>query len=150
MLLPPQEKIVPKVEVLTDVQDLWNLESGFLQEVGESPLDDWKKQQLARAIEEKQIIFFVAKRLNRPVGICSVSPCFSTFACKGCGIFDDFYIEPVFRKQGIARLLVSYARKWCDQQGYASILVGCSAGDESMYRSLGFANELGRMLAMNL
>lgn len=150
MLLPPQEKIVPMVEVLTDVQDLWNLESGFLQEVGEPPLDDWKKQQLARAIEEKQIIFFVAKRLNRPVGICSVSPCFSTFACKGCGIFDDFYIEPVFRKQGIARLLVSYAKKWCDQQGYASILVGCSAGDESMYRSLGFANELGRMLAMNL
>lgn len=150
MLLPPQEKIVPMVEVLTDVQDLWNLESGFLQEVGEPPLDDWKKQQLVRAIEEKQIVFFVAKRLNRPVGICSVSPCFSTFACKGCGIFDDFYVEPVFRKQGIARLLVSYAKKWCDQQGYASILVGCSAGDVSMYRSLGFVSELGRMLAMNL
>ena len=42
-LLPPQEKIVPVVEILTDVQDLWNLESGFLQEVGEPPLDAEKK-----------------------------------------------------------------------------------------------------------
>ena len=150
MLLPPQERIMPEVEVLTDVEDLWNLESGFLDEIGEPPLDDWKKECLTRAIAEKKIIFFVAKRLNRPVGICSVSPCFSTFACKECGIFDDFYVEPAFRKQGMARMLVSYAKKWCDQQGYASILVGCSAGDVSMYSSLGFVCELGRMLALNL
>ena len=150
MLLPPQENIVPVVEILNDVQDLWNLESGFLQEVGEQPLDDRKKEQLVRAIEEKQIVFFVAKRLNRPVGICSVSPCFSTFACKCCGMFDDFYIEPAFRRQGIARLLVSHLTKWCAQQEYASILVGCSAGDVGMYQSLGFVNELGRMLAVNL
>ena len=150
LLLPPQEKIVPVVEILTDVQDLWNLESGFLQEVGEPPLDAEKKERLVRAIEEKQIVFFVAKRLNRPVGICSVSPCFSTFACQCCGIFDDFYVEPAFRKQGIARLLVSQVRNWCTQQGCASILVGCSAGDLKMYQSLGFADELGRMLAMNL
>ncbi len=150
LMLPLQEEIVPKVEILTDVQDLWNLESGFLREIGEPPLDDWKKEQLIRAIEEKQIVFFVAKHRGRPVGICSVSPCFSTFACKGCGIFDDFYVDPVFRKQGIARLMVSCAKKWCAQQGYVSILVGCSAGDVRMYRSLGFANELGRMFAMNL
>ena len=150
MLLPPQEQINVTVEVLTDTQDLWNLESGFLAEIGETPMDKTMQDNLTRAIADKQITFFVAKRLNRPIGLCSVSPCFSTFACKRYGVFDDFFIEPVFRKRGIARLLVSAARNWCKEQDFASLTVGCSTGDIAMYHSLGFDTTLGTMLAVTL
>ena len=149
-LLPPQEYIAPTVKILSDTEDLWNLESGFLAEVGEGPMDEAKQERLKKAIADRQITFFVAKRLNRPIGICSVSPCFSTFACKSCGVLDDFFVEPAFRRQGIARLLVSAAQEWCKEQGYASLTVGCSHGDIAMYRSLGFDFELGTMLACNL
>lgn len=138
------------VEVLSDPKALWALENQFLTEIGEKPLDKARQDRLETAMKDKQIIFFVAKRLNQPIGICSVSACFSTFACNISGVFDDFYVAPGFRRQGVARLLVSAAQGWCQAHGYASLTVGCSACDIPMYRSLGFETELGAMLAANL
>lgn len=104
----------------------------------------------AKVIENKQIIFFVAKQLGRPIGIYSVIPCFSTFACRNCGVFDDFFVEPAFRRQGIARLLTRAAQNWCGEQNYASLTVGCADCDTAMYRSLGFDVKFGTMLASEL
>ena len=42
-------------------------------------------------------------RGTRAVGMCSVARCFSTFSCGDIGVFEDFFIEPVFRRKGIAR-----------------------------------------------
>lgn len=75
------------------------LENGFLREIGEAPSTKEKQEQLAQAIRDGKITFFAARRGYRAVGMCSVSRCFSTFTCTDVGIFDDFYIEPVFRKK---------------------------------------------------
>lgn len=152
MLLPPEEELPFTVETLTDGSDwqLHHLLNSFLTEIGEEVLDDERKERLAKAVGDGKIQFFLAKRGYRAVGICSVSPHFSTFACKTSGVFDDFYVEPVFRKKGIARLLTDAARKWCREQGYASLTVGCADCDEAMYRSLGFQTRLGTMLASDL
>lgn len=150
MLLPPQQNIPCTVSVLRDAQTIWGLESSFLAEIGEDALDEEKRERLQKAIDEKQITFFVAKRLTRPVGMCSVSGCFSTFACRKSGVFDDFYIEPTFRHQGIARQLVAAAQAFCRKQGYASLTVGCAACDVPLYGALGFDTTLGTMLANNL
>ena len=64
--------------------------------------------------------------------------------------FDDFFVEPVFRRRGAARLLAQAALDWCRERGYASLTVGCSPGDAAMYRSLGFGAELGTLLAADL
>lgn len=152
MLLPPEEKLPFTTGHLTDGTD-WQLQrllNSFLAEIGEEMLDDGKKERLAQAVGAGKIQFFLAKRGYRTVGICSVSPHFSTFACKGSGVFDDFYVEPAFRRQGIARQLADAARKWCREQGYASLTAGCSDGDMDMYRSLGFKTRLGTMLAADL
>lgn len=138
------------VELLTGLAPLWELENSFLAEIGEEPLDSARRERLKRAVEERKIVFFVAKHEGRPVGICSVSPCFSTFACLPCGMFDDFFILPAYRHQGIARLLAAAAREWCAQQGYASLSVGCCEADTGMYAALGFETRLGAMLACNL
>lgn len=79
-----------------------------------------------------------------------MSRCFSTFACSDIGVFDDFFVEPVFRRQGIPRQLAAAAQAWCKANGLASLTVGSSPGDVGMYRSLGFTAELGTMLACPL
>ena len=153
MLLPPEEPLPFTVRPLAGPDadwQLYKLENSFLAEIGEEPLTGAKKEQLAAAVREGKIAFFLAMRGTRAIGMCSVSPCFSTFACGETGVFDDFYVEPPFRRQGAARLLSQAARGWCRERGMASLTVGCSAGDVGMYRALGFELELGTMLACPL
>ena len=103
--------------------------------------------ELAQAIRDGKITFFVAKRGYRAVGMCSISRCFSTFACTDVGIFDDFYIEPVFRKKGTARLLAQAAQEWSKENALASLTVTCASCDEGMYQALGFDTHLGNTFA---
>lgn len=138
------------VEVLQNVAEVLSLENAFLKEIGEEPMSAEAFLRLKEAILQQRITFFAVRMEERLIGMCSVSPCFSTFACKGCGVFDDFYILPEHRGQGIARRLVNAAQAWCRERGYASLIVGCSRGDAAMYHSLGFDTELGMMLANNL
>ena len=137
------------VELLADPEDwqLKKLENGFLREIGEAPSTEETQEQLAQAIRDGKITFFVAKRGYRAVGMCSISRCFSTFACTDVGIFDDFYIEPVFRKKGAARLLAQAAQEWCKENALASLTVTCAPCDEGMYQALGFDTHLGRTFA---
>lgn len=149
MILPPAEALPVTVEVLADPEDwqLKKLENGFLREVGEAPADETKQQRLSQAIRDGKIVFLVARRKGRAVGMCSVASCFSTFACTDVGAFEDFYIEPAFRKKGIARLLASAAQTQCKEQGLASLTVTCAPCDEELYRALGFDVRLGSAFA---
>lgn len=76
--------------------------------------------------------------------MCSVAQYFSTYACTDIGMFDDFYIEPAFRKKGIAGKLVQAAQNWCKANSLASLTVTCAPCDEKMYQALGFASHLGK------
>ena len=149
MLLPPEEDAPIIVELLAapDDRQLKKLENGFLREIGEAPSTEEKQKQLAHAIRDGKITFFVAKRGYRAVGMCSVSRCFSTFTCTDVGIFDDFYIEPAFRKKGVARKLAQAAQKWSRENALASLTVTCAPCDEEMYQALGFDTHLGRTFA---
>ena len=145
MILPPVDDVPITVEILAAPEDwqLKKLENGFLMEIGESPATEEKHEQLAQAIRDGKITFFIAKRGYRAVGMCSVAKCFSTFACSDTGVFDDFYIEPAFRRKGIARMLVQAAQNWCKENGLASLTVCCAPCDEWMYQALGFDVGLG-------
>jgi len=149
MILPPAEDVSITVEILTDPEDwqLNKLENGFLKEIGEPPATEEKQEQLAQAIRDGKITFLMAKRGYRAVGMCSVAKCFSTFACSDTGVFDDFYIEPVYRKKGVARKLAQAARDWCKENGLASLTVCCAPCDEGMYQALGFDTQLGSTFA---
>lgn len=150
---PPEQALPCTVERLTDLSDPWQLrklENGFLHEIGEGVLDDARMARLVDAVAQERIAFFLAKRGYRAVGMCSVSPCFSTLACTSIGVFDDFFVEPVFRRQGAAHLLAAAAQEWCRARGFASLTVGASEGDVAMYRALGFSVPLGQMLACPL
>ena len=149
MLLPPEEALPIRIERLTDGGDwqLKKLENGFLCEIGEEMLSEEKKRRLEQAVSHGKITYFLAKRGYRAVGMCSVATAFSTFACGDTGTFEDFYIEPVFRGKGIARMLAEAAQKWCREEGVASLSVTCAPCDEQMYQALGFQIPLGRTYA---
>ena len=149
MLLPPEDEVPVTVRRLTEPEDwqLKKLENGFLTEVGEEALTEEKQKRLAEAIRAGKITFFLAMRGTRAVGMCSVARCFSTFSCGDIGVFEDFFIEPVFRRKGIARKLTQAAQAWCRENGMASLTVSCAPCDEGMYRALGFALPLGQSFA---
>lgn len=145
MLLPPTEEVPITVERLADPEDwqLKKLENGFLAEIGEAPATEERQARLIRAIRDGRITFFLAKRGYRAVGMCSVATCFSTFACADTGVWDDFYIEPAFRKRGIARLLAQAAQRRAQEVGLSGLTATCAPCDEGMYRALGFDTCLG-------
>lgn len=149
MLLPPEEFIPFTAAPVTDGGD-WQLHKllcGFLAEIGEEPLSDEGKERLSRAVREGKIHFIAAYRGCRAVGLCSVSPYWSSFSCGQVGVFDDFYIEPAFRKKGIARLLACAAVEHCRESGFAGLSVTCAPCDVEMYTHLGFDTPLGMNLA---
>lgn len=149
MLLPPEKDRQVTVEILSDPEDwqLRKLENGYLSEIGEDMLTEESQEALSCAIANRQITFFLAKRGCRAVGMCSTATVFSTFACKNIGIFEDFYVEPAFRKRGIAHRLAEAAQKWCKDNDISSLSVTCAPCDERMYQSLGFDLCLGSTYA---
>lgn len=125
-------------------QELLHLESGYLREIGEQPLTAGQQAQLSQAIQEGRITYFLAKSGKQTVGMCSIARHFSTFACTDTGVFEDFYVDPAFRKRGIARMLVHAAQDWSREQGLSSLTVCCASCDEQMYQSLGFDTPIGK------
>ena len=120
MLLPPEEDIPFTVEAVSAADwQLLKLENGFRSEIGG----------------------------YRCIGMCSVAAAFSSFRCENVGIFEDFYIEPVFRGHGGARQLTDAAHSFGRERGYTDITVTCAPCDEDMYNSLGFATRLGSVYA---
>lgn len=144
-----KKQVSVTVEIFSgrEERQLLELENCFLEEIGEESLTEEKKERLFQAVRERKITFFLAKHGCRAVGMCSVSRCFSTFDCADTGVFEDFYIEPVFRKKGIARKLAQAAQSWCRERGIASLTVCCAPCDEEMYQALGFAISLGHTYA---
>ena len=146
MIRKPEDDVPVTVEKLEDPEDwqLLKLMNGYLHDIGEKCLGEEKQEQLQQAIKEGKITFFIARRGYRVIGMCSVVKSFSTFCCGDVATFEDFYIEPVFRKQGIARMLCEAAFSWCRKEGIASVSVTCAPCDEEMSRNLGFAVSLGK------
>lgn len=144
MILPPEEDAPISVGLANGIEEFWALELSFFSETGETPPDSMGRSRMIGAMSAGRVAFITAKRLGRPVGLCSVSRCFSSRTCWDAGVFDDFYIEPAFRHKGVARLLVEKACEYCRRQGMQSLSVKVSDADLEMYRDLGFTNELGK------
>ena len=114
-----------------------------MREIGEAPQDEAAQQRLTDAVHAGRITVFLAMRGTRAVGMCSVTAQFSTFACADVGTFEDFYVEPVFRRQKIARKLVQAAQAYARERELSSLSVCCADCDVPMYRALGFTERLG-------
>lgn len=128
------------------IEALWELQKKYKTEIGEEEPQVQCRSLLRRAIEEERILFYGAWDDTVLAGSCSITVGFSTFDYRASGVFEDFYIRPEFRHQGIARKLVQYAYQ---ESGVSSLTVGCADCDMQMYQSLGFTIRLGNLLAFD-
>ena len=127
-----------------EVDSLWHLQNQYKSEIGEDAPNDESRERLADAIDKGMIFFYGVWDDNALIGCCSITVGFSTFDYHSSGVFEDFYICPEYRHQGIARQLVEFAYR---ESGVRSLTVGCADCDVQMYQSLGFSIPLGNLLA---
>ena len=148
MLFPPKERAPISVEILTDSEDwqLQKLENGFRAEVGVPALTEEMYSKLTAAIQNGETTFFLAKRGYRAVGMCSITRCFSSSICSEAGILSDLYVEPVFRKKGIAQMLCIAAMDFCKENNIVNPSVFCSSKEEKLFQNLNFNNTLDILL----
>ena len=125
-------------------KELMELQKAYKLEIGESVPTDAELKSLRKAMEDEQIHFYGCIYDNSLVACCSVCNVYSTFNYGKAGVFEDFYIKPEYRHQGIARKLVAYAY---EQSEVESLTVGCADCDLQMYQAIGFKIPLGNMLA---
>ena len=116
------------MEILTDSEDwqLQKLENGFRAEVGVPALTEEMYSKLTAAIQNGETTFFLAKRGYRAVGMC--------------------YVEPVFRKKGIAQMLCIAAMDFCKENNIVNPSVFCSSKEEKLFQNLNFNNTLDILL----
>lgn len=129
---------------IAEIGSLWELQIRYKAEIGEDAPGDAERGRLADAIGRGQILFYGAWDEGSLIACCSVTVGFSTFDYLPSGVFEDFYILPDYRHQGIARSLVQFAYR---ESGVSSLTVGCADCDAEMYQSLGFTIPLGNLLA---
>ncbi len=122
MLFPPRGCVPISVEILTDPEDwqLLKLENGFRNEIGFPALTEKMYNRLTAAIQDSETTFFLAKRGYRAVGMCSITRYFSSSTCSETAILSDLYVEPVFRKKGIAQMLCMAAMDFCKENNIAN------------------------------
>ncbi len=129
---------------VSQADQLWELQKAYKAEIHEDAPADLDCDRLRAAIGKEQILFYGAWDDGALVGCCSVTVGFSTFNYQRSGVFEDFYIIPERRHQGIARALARYAY---NESGVGSLTVGCADCDVEMYQAIGFSVPLGNLLA---
>jgi GNAT superfamily N-acetyltransferase len=133
------------------LEHLLPLLEAYIREIGEGSLAEGSAGRIGEAIDNGKISFFVAEEDGALVGMCSLSIAFSTYGGgRPWGIFEDFYIAPERRQEGIASKLVTYVFREAAKRGCSSVTVGSSKGDVPMYRHLGFNVHLGHMLSRDV
>ena len=124
--------------------ELKSLQKDYKMAIEEDAPSEMELESLRKAIEKGHIHFYGCIFDESLVACCSICVTYSTFKYDKSGVFEDFYIKPEYRHNGIARRLVSYAFEQCE---VSSLTVGCADYDVEMYQAIGFQIPLGNMLA---
>lgn len=133
------------------IEHLLPLLNAYIREIGEGTLAEGSAGRIGEAIDNGKISFFIAEEDEMLIGMCSLSIAFSTYAGgRPWGVFEDFYVVPERRKEGIASKLVTHVFREAEERGCSSVIVGCCKGDVPMYQHLGFDIKLGYMLARDI
>jgi hypothetical protein len=75
----------------------------YLHEIGEAPQDEDGASRIQEAIRNDRISFFVAEESGTPVGMCSLSTAFSTYAGGKALGFSPLWHDDKRGEQGACR-----------------------------------------------
>ena len=89
--------------------------------------------------------FFVAKEpKGRLAGFVHLMPSTNTLAMRPIWLLEDLYVEPEFRRQGLAEVLVTHAEAFARQTGAERLTLSTAHNNhpaQSLYRKLGWVRE---------
>ena len=98
----------------------------------------WTKQGFLEALKQKKSFYYVAKIGTQIVGHCGA------YGVCGEGDINQVAVINAYRRQGIARRLVSTMIEEMEKNGFLEITLEVRAGNNSaiaLYESLGFVQE---------
>ena len=117
-------------------------------------VDDWRERLAAcflAGIEDGTQGWFVAFVDGVPVGSAAALLRISAFgevAHRRPAVMAGVYVEPAFRRHGIARELAMRAIAWARERGCTHLSLHATAAAEPLYRALGFEDEREMVLKL--
>lgn len=118
--------------------------------LGSGVVDDWEARlahHLEKQITGKHARWFVAEEDGRIVGtaLATLSSGRSNILKDITAMLAGIYVEPGWRKRGIARRLTEEAIAWCRERGCVRVRLNASRLGRPLYESLGFVPAIEMM-----
>lgn len=90
-------------------------------------------------------VIFVATDADQIAGFTQLYPSFSSVSMRRIWILNDLFVQPNYRRQGIARLLLNAAEHYARQTGAVRIALSTQISNTSaqaLYESLGYTKDI--------
>jgi GNAT superfamily N-acetyltransferase len=130
-----------RFEHLEEVSNLFDQYRVFYK--SPSDLEAARKFLQARFQKGDSIIFVVSSD-GRIVGFTQLYPSFSSVSMKRVWILNDLFVEPAYRRKGVAKLLLSAAENFARETEAIRIILTtqiCNITAQSLYESLGYCKD---------
>jgi ribosomal protein S18 acetylase RimI-like enzyme len=129
------------IEHLQDVSKLFDQYRVFYKQSSDI---ETAKAFLRERFQKHDSIIFVARDNELIVGFTQLYPSFSSVSMKRVWILNDLFVEEVFRKKGVAKLLMSAAENFARETESVRIVLSTQISNmaaQSLYESLGYIED---------
>jgi len=102
------------------------------------------KKFLQERFQKGDSIIFVVSNDGHIVGFTQLYPSFSSVSMKRVWILNDLFVEPAYRKKGVAKLLLSAAEDFARETEAIRIILATQISNttaQSLYESLGYCKD---------
>ncbi len=99
---------------------------------------------LQERFQNRDSTVFIASDCDRVVGFIQLYPSFSSVSMKRVWILNDLFVDESYRKQGIAKLLMSAAEQFARETGAVRLALSTQISNvvaKSLYESLGYIKD---------
>ncbi|WP_394205688.1 GNAT family N-acetyltransferase [Shewanella waksmanii] len=104
-----------RIAIETDLAALAPLFDDYRCCLGQPSNIELSQQFIAARLAENDSVILLCLMQESPVGFIQLYPSFSSLLLKPLWYFDDLYVSPEFRGQGIAKQLIAKAKELADE-----------------------------------
>lgn len=99
---------------------------------------------LQERFQNQDSTVLIARDCDRAVGFTQLYPSFSSVSMKRVWILNDLFVDEPYRKQGIAKLLMSAAEQFARESGAVRLVLATQISNvaaQALYESLGYIKD---------
>jgi len=101
------------------------------------------KEFISQRIESKDSIILVAVEADKSLaGFTQLYPSFTSVGMKKIWVLNDLFVNPNLRKKGVAKALMSAAKKFCKESGRSRLALETGTDNipaQKLYEQLGYS-----------